>query len=321
MTDRSNDRIRVANSRMKAPGDERNTWGHGIIQIMITRACDLACINCTQGSNLAGKPMIMSLPQFEEAVRSLKDYYGIVGIFGGNPCMHPKFADICNVLAEHIPYHRRGLWSNNLNGHGKLCRATFNPEVSNLNVHTSFEAYSEMLRDWPECHPKGVHDSRHSPVFVAMKDLDIPFSEMWELIQNCDINQLWSAMIGVFRGELRAWFCEVAGAQSMLHENEPSYPDTGLKVTEHWWKLPIASFTNQVMKHCFECSVPLKGMGDLAINGHVEQVSKTHEKIFHLKRANTRLIQVITRRDELGGEVEHATNYIENGILFPMENK
>ncbi len=318
MTDTSNNRIRVAHSRLKAPGDKRATWGEGIIQIMITRACDLSCISCTQGSNLSGKPMVMNIDQFKDACLSLKDYYGVVGIFGGNPCMHPEFEKICAILENIIPFERRGLWSNNLRGHGKLCREIFNPEVSNLNVHTSYEAYQEMLRDWPECHPKGINDSRHSPPFVAMRDMqDMDFATMWELIQDCDINQNWSAMIGVFRGELRAYFCELAGAQSMLHEHESNYPDTGMKVTPNWWKMPIASFTNQVMKHCFECGVPMRGIGDLAVNGMNEQVSKTHQKMYMLKKPVGKVIQVVNNRSELGGEVSTATNYIENGILFP----
>src|SRR5437879_4220489 len=122
-------------SKMLAPGDKRPTWGNGIIQICVTRACDLSCINCTQGSNLAGKPMIMSIEQFAIAVDSLSDYYGVVGVFGGNPTMHPQFDSLCEILHSKREQHLCGLWSNNLRGYGKLCRKVFNPEYSNLNVH------------------------------------------------------------------------------------------------------------------------------------------------------------------------------------------
>jgi len=59
---------------------------------------------------------------------------------------------------------------------------------------------------------------------------DMTDDERWGLIGNCDINQYWSAIICVFRGELRGYFCEIAGAQAILHENEPSYPDLGASV-------------------------------------------------------------------------------------------
>ena len=57
----------------------------GVMQIHITRACDLACFGCTQGSNLAGKVTMITPENFEKACASLVDYFGVVGIFGGNP--------------------------------------------------------------------------------------------------------------------------------------------------------------------------------------------------------------------------------------------
>lgn len=298
---------------MLAPGDHRPTWLGGVIQIMITRACNLSCTGCTQGSNLAGKPVVMSLDHFEQAVASLKDYYGVVGIFGGNPCLHPNFLEICEISRKYIPKRRLGLWSNNLMGYGKVCRETFNPEYSNLNVHCDREAFSEMVRDWPESNPKGLHDSRHSPPYVALDDLsDLSEQEKKQLIENCDINKYWSAMICSVHGNLRAYFCELAGAQAMLHSD---YPDLGLPVTDDWWKLPIEKFNKQINFHCFKCGVPLRAKGDLAIGGKYEYVSKEHLPIFQLKRANGKEILVIKNKADLTGFVERATDYCENGYI------
>lgn len=280
--------------KMIAPGTRRpHKYLDGVVQIHITRACDLGCYNCTQGSQLGGKTTFMSPEHFEQAVLSLKGYFGVVGVFGGNPCLSPHFPEYCKILQKHVSFTQRGLWSNHPRGHGKICRETFDPSHSNLNVHLSREAYSEFKRDWPECSPVGLtQDSRHSPCYVAMKDVlrktcpecvekglrgrkvvsDDPLtgveilcqfckgvesvpdeSKAWELISDCDINKHWSAMMGVFRGQLRAWFCEIAGAQAMLHQwdrtkledekmCEPgealidgpihnySYPDTGLPI-------------------------------------------------------------------------------------------
>ncbi len=303
---------------MKAPGDQRPTWRGGIIQVHITRACDLSCIGCTQGSNLAGKPTIITLENFEKAIISLIGYPGVVGIFGGNPTLHPQFTQICEILRTYIPFENRGLWSNNLNGYGKLCRLTFNPAVSNLNVHTDFDKWEEMKRDWPECNPIGLQDSRHSPPYVALRDIeDLNDTQRWSMINNCDVNQLWSAMICQFRGKVRAFFCELAGAQSMLHESDTSYPDTGIQDLEGWWKRPIQYFDEQINKHCFDCGIPLKGKGDLAVNGSVEYVSKTHLPIYRLKRGN-REIKLVSKLSQLGGTVGRATDYINNGI--PQQN-
>jgi len=309
---------------MKAPGDTRPTWLNGVIQIHITRACDLSCIGCTQGSNLAGKPVMMSLENFEIACLSLKDYYGVIGIFGGNPTLHPKFKDICGILGDIIPFERRGLWSNNLNGYGKLCRETFNPEYSNLNVHGFKDKYEEILRDWPE--KKGIlgaKDSRHSPPFVAIKDVEgLTDEERWRMIESCDINQYWSAMVCQFRGELRAYFCELAGAQSMLHQDESDYPDTGLKVYPDvaWWRFPIEQFDGQIKKHCMECGIPLRGRGDLS-QGNMEYVSKTHEKIYKLKSPKGKTINLVNNLEQLNGTVKRATDYIQNGVLDMGDGK
>lgn len=208
-------------SRMLAPGTPKpNKWRNGIIQVHITRACDRACYACTQGSNLGGKPIMITPENFEVAVKSLSGYFGVVGIFGGNPALHPQFPLLCEILTKHIAYEHRGLWCNHPMGHGKLMSKVFNPAVSNLNVHQSQEAYDEFKRDWPTSRPFGLEsDSRHAPVFASMVDMEVPTEKRWELISDCDINHHWSALVGQFRGKPRAWFCEIAGAQSMLQQD------------------------------------------------------------------------------------------------------
>jgi len=304
-------------AKMYSPQDRRpgKQWG-GVMQIIVTSSCNLACFNCTQGSNLKTPKWVMTPEQFEDACISLKDYFGTIGVFGGCPTTSKHFADYCKILQKHFPKNQCGLWANNLFGHGAICRKTFNPKRSNLNVHLDHKAYQEFARDWPESRPFGLHeDSRHSPVFVAMKDVIEDEEERWELISNCDINKHWSAMIGVFRDELRGWFCEIAGAQSMLHQHEPDYPDTGIPIVErnwlgasgdyvdeikyNWWQQPMKEFAHQVRKHCHECSVPLRGHGELAQSetGR-EQVSKTHADIYKPKKKD-RLVQLVEWRDEL----------------------
>src|SRR5690606_32211808 len=137
----------------------------------VTRACDLSCHHCTQGSNLAGKPVVMTPDEFETAVKSLgfgvpgqQPYFGVVGVFGGNPALSPHFEAYCEILRAHVPFAQRGLWCNHPRGQGAAMRITFNPKVSNLNCHLSSEAHAEFSRDWPESIPylKGMdQDSIH----------------------------------------------------------------------------------------------------------------------------------------------------------------
>lgn len=385
-------------AKMVAPGAKRpGKWRGGVIQIWVTRACDKSCFSCTQGSNLGGKPEFITPEQFEQACISLKGYFGVVGMFGGNPATHPKFIELCEIMRRHIPFEQRGLWCNNLitSEKGTAARETFNPRHSNLNVHLDKEAYTNFKRWWPESMPFGLDkDSRHSPPFVAMKDVlrkKCPTcadgssidgaimtpggttlikndkgglsrcptcdgkgqvydeSRAWELISDCDINKHWSAMIGVFRGHLRAWFCEIAGAQAMLHQwdrtpmveevvqldkeghgtliqkgkvSEYTYPDTGFPIIGvkemypsvcEWWQLPMNSFKEQVRKHCHECGVPLRGYGQLAQSQEaVEQVSETHSGIY-VPKTRGRQVERVTELVQLGQDrITRVTDYLQN---------
>lgn len=301
--------------QMIAPGTRRpGKWREGVLQIWVTRACDKSCFGCTQASNLGGRPGMITPEQFEQAVLSLKDYFGVVGVFGGNPAIHPKFPELCAILRKHIPFEQRGLWCNNPLGHGAVMRQTFNPRVSNLNVHLDQQAFDEFRKDWPESMPFGLKDdSRHSPVYVAMKDVVPDEAERWKLIASCDINRHWSAMIGVFRDEPRGYFCEIAGAQAMLHQRDPDYPDTGVAITTGWWKQSMEAFVHQVRCHCHSCGVPLRGYGALAQGaGGVEQVSATHADVYLLKRPD-RPLQIVTEREQLGQTaVAKFTDYLGN---------
>jgi hypothetical protein len=310
--------------RMVPPGAfKAGKYGNGVIQIHLTRTCNLSCYHCTQGSQLRGKPKFISLDNFEKTVRDLVDYHGVVGIFGGNPAIHPEFHQICDILKRHIPFHRRGIWCNHPLGKAALMRATFNPAVSNLNVHLDEAAFREFRVDWPEAPVFGLRqDSRHSPIFVAMKDVIADEGERWRLISGCDINHNWSAMVGEFRGQLRAWFCEIAGAQSILHQDEPEYPDTGLPIPSPtgtpWWRQPMSFFTSQVRKHCHECSVPLQGFGELSQSKDPrarEQVSATHLAVSKPK-SKERRTEVVERLEQLNlGRLRHMTTYLQNGTL------
>lgn len=355
-------------NKMVAPAGARPSkpYRGGVIQVHVTRACDKACFGCTQGSNLAGKTEFITVENFERAVLSLRVYWGVIGVFGGNPATSPHFAEYCAIMRKHVPGDQRGIWCNNpvTLENAREMRRTFDPSISNLNVHLDQRAHDLFKDGWPECNPVGLHtDSRHSPPFVAMKDVmqristpvddktagvclhangkttsdleTLPHdtgsqeykcrcvkvpdeSRIWELISRCDINQHWSAMVGQFRGQLRAWFCEVVGAQAMLHQDEPDYPDTGTKIPETyehpWWQLPMQSFAAQVRKHCFDCGVPLRGYGELACADEtgIEQTSETHAGVYRPKRRG-RLVERVTELAQLEvGKLQRTTDYLGN---------
>lgn len=307
--------------KLISPGQKRHgkRAPGGVLQIWVTRACDRDCFGCTQGANLRANTGQITPTQFEIACYSLRDYFGIVGLLGGNPALHPQFEELCQILAKYIPKHRCGLWCNNLIGKGAAARKAFSPAHSNLNVHLEPKAYAEIRRTWPEARPFGLHgESRHSPPFVALQDLVPTEQERWDYIVDCDINKYWSAMICVFRDELRGYFCEIAAAQAMLHQHEPDYPDLGLLIEDGWWRKPMSDFAAQARYHCHACGVPLRGYGELACSEDEqsrEQVTKTHVDIYRPKDRDRR-VQLVTRLDQLDRnghpKLHKITDYLGN---------
>lgn len=305
--------------KMVPPSKRRsNAFRGGIIQIQITRACTQSCFGCTQASNLAGKPAMMTPSQFEVACQSLEGYWGVVGLFGGDPCLSPYFEEICGIFCKYFPKEQRGLWANDPCGKGEICRRTFNPKFSNINVHLDRKAYDEFCRDWPEVRPYifGLEeDSRHGPPFVAMKDLGLSQEEIYEKAAACDVNQSWSALCGIYRGNLRAYVCEVMYSQAVIHENDQSWPDLGMEAVPGWWKRPMQDFADQVNFHCGMCGIPLRGYGELAIGGTKEQVSQSHAGWFRPK-IPARPVQIVTSLEEMRADsLMSSTQYIQNADL------
>lgn len=305
---------------MKAPGDRRPVWRGGVIQIQVTRACSLICNHCTQGSDLGGKPVMMTVDEFERACQSLEGFHGVVGVFGGNPCLHPDFDEICRLMRAYFPFAQRGLWTNELRGHGALARVTFNPAHSNVNVHCNQAAYDEVARDWPEAiTARREHvdaglttDSLHSSPWVAIKDVIPDEAERWKLIGQCTVNQFWSALLGVVPGRgLRAYFCEIAYSQAALHaaaDDAADWPDLGIEPTPGWWRLPMASFEAQARLHCHSCGIPLNRQGVPAIGSDRVEFSETHRSIARPK-GKSRSVSFVGI-ESLTGPARPATEYL-----------
>ena len=220
-----------------------------LICIDITNRCNLSCSNCTRLLENQSEFWDMSLPNFRLAVKSLTEFPGIVAILGGNPCMHRNFEEICKIFVEEFPdKDRRGLWSNNVFKHEDLVLETFG--TFNLNPHGAPKGIENLSSLYKKSGGKGVlweEQSLHSPLLVAIKDF-YGEKEMWARISQCDVNRFWSASIIENKGNLRAYFCEVAASFDLAKGT-----DFGIDVTFNWWKRPMADFSAQVINFCPGC--------------------------------------------------------------------
>jgi len=228
-----------------------------IICIDVTNKCDLACSNCTRLLENQDAFWEITPENFRTALRSMKGYFGIIAMIGGNPCMHRNFVELCQIFAEEVPNKlQRGLWTNNYFRHRQLCLDTFG--TFNLNTHGAERAES-VMQDFAQQAARGgavvwnySGHSDHAPLLTAVQDL-YPEDQMWEKIGNCDINREWSASIVQNQGQNRVYFCEVAASFDLARGE-----DHGMPLEEGWWKKPITDFADQIKRFCPGCGVPAK---------------------------------------------------------------
>ena len=229
------------------------------IQIEVTNACTRACSNCTRFVGHHPKPFFVTVDEFRRDASALSDFPSqsppavhsplkVVGMIGGEPLLHPQFAELAEIMADEIPDHEhRGLWTGlrwESTKYADLIRRTFG--VINNNRHDS------------EC--------RHSPILVAVADvIEDPF-ERQRLIDDCWLQRTWSATITP-RG---FFFCEVAGSLDLLFDGPG-----GLLVEPGCWRRPLADFQEQIDWACNRCGIPLNMRGRID-HEDMDDVSRTN---------------------------------------------
>ena len=215
---------------------------HKLIQIVVTHKCPFKCCHCSQLVPHQPKPFTMSLDEIENALKTLENYPGHIGMFGGEPLTHPQFPEICELYRKYIPVKaRRELWTMgyNFDKYRDIINETFYPELVAYNEH------EEPQPCW------------HQPMQIAIEDVfngsvtDSPILDkriMKRIINNCWVNNRWSAAVT----PMGAYFCEVSAARAMLL----GYPE-GIPVTKDWWKKPAKEWKYQQDLLCTMCSACL----------------------------------------------------------------
>ena len=241
--------MKDAMAKMRSPHQMR------IICIDVTNKCDLSCSNCMRLLANQDELWEMTPENFRIALRSLEGFPGIIAMIGGNPPMHRNFKELCEIFVAEVPDKmRRGLWTNNVFKHSDLAQDVFG--VFNLNPHDLPRGIKSLAKlrsiGW---YYEGT--SRHFPLLTAGKDL-FEETEMWDRISECYVNHNWSANIVQNKGQLRAYFCEIAASFDLARGT-----DNGVKVVPGWWRRNISEFEDQVAKFCPGCGVPAKLKGHL----------------------------------------------------------
>jgi len=229
-----------------------------VIQIDVTNACPHECANCTRFVGHHKNPFFMDLETVKKALGSLQGFPGRIGLMGGEPTMHPKFAEICALYREMIPEkRRRGLWTAGYKWkeYEDVIKETFDTDLIVYNPHLKED------KGW------------HQPLLIAADEIIKDKELMWKLINDCWVQKRWSPSITP-KG---AFFCEVAGAMDMLFGEKGGYP-----IEKGWWNKTPEQFQDQVKRFCVKCSaaIPLKIPSshlnqDLCSKGNAERLKAT----------------------------------------------
>lgn len=200
-----------------------------LIQIEVTNVCGHACAYCSRGIRHVAAPSFADLAFVESALQSLEGWRKGVGCTGGEPTLHPRFADICELYQAYFPRHQCGLWTSGGPGyrkHRSLIQQTFG--LINYNDH-----YTPCF---------------HQPILVAAGEVIDDDRLREELIDRCWVQLHWSPIITP-KG---AFFCEIAATLDLILAEPGGYP-----LRAGWWDKDVPQFADQRDRYCRRCGIPL----------------------------------------------------------------
>lgn len=226
-------------------------------QIELTSKCFMACLYCSRYNRhlRADQKYDMTLEVLEKALDSLKDWPTRIGIIGGEPILHSRFAECCELIRSKFPREKMGLWTSG----GKDW-----PKYKPLADRTfGFIAFNEH-------NPEQKKVCRHQRMTIAVKDVVKNEQYMNELIDDCWVQRTWCPTISM-KG---AFFCEVAAAQDHLWDGPGGYP-----IEPGWWKKTPEQFKDQRDAYCKNCGMCIPMERDLIGCGTEQMSPSVHAKM------------------------------------------
>lgn len=265
-------------------------WCH---QICVTSACwpKPACSNCTRLLGHETTRYYMSPEQFEKCLKVAAPFIKhsrsdiglkvnrqketvasrkkVIGIFGGEPLMHPKFPELVDIMCKYLPQGNRGLWTSFdwVNGSSKIW-GPYRPQVERLlgenptgSVHSMATGYINwnMHEETQKC--------EHSPVLAAARDMIPDEVKRWDTISKCWVQTEWSSAYALdYNNEPKFYFCEVASAFDRVFNLGTGLPVEDGVWSHHLWferdekgiLRPHGPYAKQILSTCDRCGSSLK---------------------------------------------------------------
>jgi hypothetical protein len=131
--------LRISKAMTRAFGPQYRR-SRDLIEIDITYACNLHCLNCNRSVTQAPDKQHMPLSMIESFVNEsiAKDKrWRRIRVLGGEPTMHPEFSAIIEELRRYKRWHSACLVEVVTNGHGKAVNAKLNALPDDIWVENS----------------------------------------------------------------------------------------------------------------------------------------------------------------------------------------
>jgi hypothetical protein len=234
---------------------------HIIIEIDWCSYCQAACSHCTRAvaDRTAKTHFELDPKEFEKALKSLEGWQGkgginTVGAIGGNPILHKKFELMCDIFRANwgpsgrLRQFRGPILDIAQAFMGTQCNHS-SKRVLFTNLGKQFYPVYEAAVDtfsWIQVNTH-EHAGEHRAMFMERSEynkLTGQSDDDWVRNRDsCGLQRDWSpAIMPDAKGEVKAWFCEVAATIDTLFFEGKS----GWSAEKGWWKRTAAEYGDQI---------------------------------------------------------------------------
>lgn len=257
---------------MRSPRDMQ------VIEIDITNACIHSCSNCTRFCGHHKRPFFMTFEDFKRAVDSLDDFYGMVGVMGGEPTLHPELEKFADYIREKRVKKKERIARGPISDMQANILATVDRADSKVlflsSISSGYYKHFEVINDTFSRQLLNDHRNEvmHQALLMSRKELGISDEEWKKKRDSCWVQNAWSATITP-KG---AFFCEVAGALDMLFDGPGGWP-----VESGWINRTPAEFGDQLY-WCEMCSACLDAPKRLSNDERDDVTPKIYKKLLEI---------------------------------------
>ena len=159
----------------------------------------------------------MDFETFRNAVDSLQDFPGMVGMIGGEPTIHPEFEKFAEYLRKSRIGDKRFVIlrepvSDMLSYIMQYLNRTDNKLGLWSSLNEGYYKHFEMINDTFPTQYLNDHDNtcRHQALLMTRKELGISDEEWIKKRDACWVQNTWSAPKGLFSAKWQAhWICSL----------------------------------------------------------------------------------------------------------------